>query len=389
MDAILRNTFANIENFVYRLRAAGTLLGVSDNTLRTYSEVSGIRINRASDITPGAPSIRVFDIPTLFQLALWRRSQGYVKSTVPGTSPVRIVVDAIKGGTGKSTTAAELTLHLQLLGLNVLLIDLDTQANVTQLFGYEADLTEKEAANYGLTQQAIVNNTFASLMTPYIERVRGSHGARVPDTSNFNVIKHPFGEYGPALIPADTYLGDIEHLLLNAKGNRELYVKNMLDAAFEGKIPGLELKNVDVIIFDSPPAINLLSTNALAAADLVIAPIKMDSFSVKGLSKLLSEINMLESAYKTSPEILILPTHYSPYLSRVWRMQSHLQTYKDYLSPCLISASEEFSKSIENYMPLTLQKPTSHAAKEYRIFAELVHAKILKISANKAFGNKE
>ena len=366
----------------YRLRAAGAMLGVSDNTLRSYTDNAGIHIRRASEITPGAPSVRVFDVQSLFQLAAWRRSQGYVKSPAPSTPPVCIAVDVVKGGTGKSTTAAELAIHLQLLGLNVLLIDLDTQANATQLFGYEADLADEEAKTYNLTQEAIVKNTFASVMIPFLEKLRGSSGIRSAETGNF--IKRPFGDYGPSLIPADTYLGDLEQMLFNAKGHRELFIKQMLNAAYEDKVTGLDLKKTDVVIFDCPPSISFLSTNALAASDLVIAPVKMDSFSVKGLSKLVSEINALDATYKIKPELVILPTHYAPNLSRIGRMHSQLQIYKQYTAPCIISASEEFPKSIENYMPLSLQKPTSHAAKEYRMFSEYIHTKILKISENKA-----
>jgi cellulose biosynthesis protein BcsQ len=377
----LRDTFG-VTDLQYRLRAAGSLLGVSDNTLRGYADTAGIHVKRASDITPTSPSIRVFDTETIFQLSAWRRAQGYIKGPAPGAMPVFITVDVVKGGTGKSTTAAELTLHLQFLGLRALLIDLDTQANATQLFGYEADLDVNEAGEYGLTPAAIVTSTFASVMLPFIEKQRGSGSSRIVHSTDF--IKRPFGANGPAIIPADTYLGDVEQALANSKGHRELYVKQMLNAAYEGQVPGLNLKEFDVVVFDCPPSISYLSTNALAVADLVVAPIKMDSFSVKGLSKLVSEIHALDTAYSIKPELLILPTHYAPNLSRIGRMQARLQVYKDYLAPFVISASEEFPKSLESYLPLTLQKPTSHASQEYKVLAEHVHARVLRISAEKA-----
>lgn len=375
-----RSTFAQTDLLQYRLRAAGALLGVTDNTLRGYADNAGIQVKRASDINPGAPAIRVFDPETLFRLAQWRRSQGYVKGPISG--PTVITIDVIKGGTGKTTTSVELALHLQLLGLRVILIDLDIQANATQLMGYEPDLTLDEAPAYEVSEEAIVQETFASILLPYIESkgrggaaafsLRGSSAAAAGD-----VVKKPFGEYGPHLIPADTFFGDVEQALANAKGQRELYIRQLISASVEGSIPNFRAGDYDVIIFDCPPSVSFTSTAALAAADFVVAPIRLDAFSVKGLTKLMGEINSLDEAYKVRPELIILPTHYAPQLARIGRMQTQLTHYRDLLAPNSISASEEFPKSLNAYLPLTLQKPTSNAAKEYKLFAEHMHAKVI------------
>ena len=118
--------------------------------------------------------------------------------------------------------------------------------------------------------------------------------------------------------------------------------------------------------------LSLVSTNAIAAADIVIAPIRMDLFSIKGLSRLMGEINTLESEYRLKPELIILPTHYAPQFSRISRMQQTLTAFRDLMAPCVISASEQFPKSLDQYLPLTLQVPTSQASKEYKVFAEFV-----------------
>ena len=380
-DVKLRDTYAVTTGLNYRLRAAGALLGVSDNTLRTYSDTSGLAIKRASDDNPASPAIRLFDLPTIFQLAAWRRASGLFKGPAVSADPVVICIDVIKGGTGKSTTTAELGIHLQLMGLRVLLIDLDIQANLTQMYGYEADLTSSEAESYRLTQDAIITGTFASLMLPFIERSRGHASPRWPENASF--IKRPFGDAGPALIPADTFLGDLEQAIAQAKGPRELFFQKLLEASKNGEVPGFDVRQFDVVLFDCPPSISFCSTNALAACDFVVSPIKMDSFSVKGLSKLVSELNMLNQAYKLKPELVILPTHYAPNLARIGRMQTQLNNYKDYLAPSSISVSEEFPKGLEAYLPLALQKPTVSATKEYRVFAEYMYAKIVKHGAAK------
>lgn len=369
---------------MYRLRAAGALLGVTDNTVRSYADGAGIPIRRANDLKAGAPAVRVFEPETLFKLAAWRRAQGYLKGLPPGVGPIVITVDVIKGGTGKTTTSVELALHLQLLGMRTLLIDLDSQANATQLMGYEPDLTVSEAAAYEVSTDAIVQHTLSSLIIPFINQRAGSGDFNLqPVVNSESVIKKPFGDSGPHLIPADTNLGDVESAIANGKGQRELFIRHFLDASKEGRIQNLDVSNYDVIIFDCPPTVSFTSTAALAAADFVVAPIRLDAFAVKGLVRLMNEINTVENYYKLRPELVILPTHYAPQLARIGRMQTQLNQYRDLLAPNAISASEEFPKSLDQYLPLSLQKPTSTPAKEYRVFAEHMLSKIL------AFANEK
>lgn len=375
----LRSTFAITSGLQYRLRAAGALLGVTDNTLRTYSDNAGIEVKRASDFSPGAPPVRVFLPETLFQLAQWRRAQGYIKIPQFARSPIVVAIYVIKGGTGKTTTAVELAVHLQMMGLRVALIDIDIQGNATQSMGYEPDLTMDEATAYEVNAEAIVQDTFASIMLPFLDRSRGSLALRAEVGES--VIKKPFGEHGPHLIPADTFIGDLEQGLALAKGQRELYIRQMIEASKDGSVPGFNASNYDVILFDCPPNVSFTSTAAMAAADIVVSPIRLDAFSVKGLTKVMNEITAMDEAYKLRPQLVILPTHYSPHLARIGRMQSQLNKYRDMLAPNVISTSEEFPKSLENYLPLSLQKPTSTPASEYRMFAEFMFKKIVELGS--------
>jgi cellulose biosynthesis protein BcsQ len=375
-----RSIFAQNESLLYRLAGASALLGVSSNTMRNYADSADVGIKRASDFKVGAPSVRVFDPSQMFQIAAWRRNQGYTKT--PERKPILITVDVIKGGTGKTTTSVELALHLQLSGLRVLLVDLDTQANATQMMGYEPDLTIDEAPTYDLSPEAIVEHTFASILLPYITSKSGTRvGAQCPPANE--LIKTPFGAAGPHLIPSDPFLGDVEAALATATGQRELYIRRILESGY-----GFNAKDYDVIIFDCPPSVSFTSSAAIAAADIVIAPIRMDVFSIKGLSRLMSEINTLEAEYGVKPELIILPTHYAPQFSRISRMQQTLTAYSEMMAPCVISASEQFPKSLDQYLPLTLQAPTCQAAKEYKVFAEFVHSRILAHGANNIRSSK-
>jgi cellulose biosynthesis protein BcsQ len=364
----MRPTFALQDDVVYRLKAAAALLNVSENTLRNHLRDSGMEIQRANKKNPASPAVRLFSIADIFRLARWRREQELVKKISSGA--VVIAIDLIKGGVGKSTTAGELGIQLALLGYRVLMVDLDVQSNLTQLMGYESDLTIDEAAQHDLSEEAIVTGTFATICTQYMDSKSG-RGTQMSDVSG--VLKYPFGIDGPALVPSDTFLGDLEQAFTYAKGNRELVFRNLFKDSAAGKIPGLNVSDYDFVIFDCPPSISFSSTNAIAAADLVIAPIRMDSFAVKGLSRLVSEINGLaDRSPEVRPQLLILPTHYSTNITRVSRMQQQLQAYKGNLSPTVISTSELFPKTQENYLPLTLQMPTAGPVGEYRLFTEFL-----------------
>ena len=375
----LRPTYAYIGVVEHRLKSAAALLGVSENTLRTTLSESGIEVRRANHDNPNAPAVRLFDLPTIFQIAEYRRAKKLTKGP-EGKKPIVIAIEIIKGGTGKTTTAAEVAVQLQLQGLKVLGIDIDIQANFTQLMGYEADLTEDEAALYGLTEEAIVNGTFATICGPFIER-----NGRPVDAKA--IIKYPFGPSGPAIIPADTFFSDLEHDISKTGGKRELVFQKFFKESLAGNVPGLNVGDFDVVLFDCPPNISFVATNALASADIVIAPVKMESFSVKGLSRLIGEVHTLKTEYGNEvkdPELVILPTYYSTNLPRVGRMQEKLSQYRANTSPVSISQSEEFPKSTDNYMPLTVIKPTCQPVKEYRMFVDHLIKKINEVSKARA-----
>lgn len=371
---LLRDIYAQTDQFPHRLKAASALLCISENTLRNHLAESGIDIARQSTTNPSAPAIRIFTIEKIFEIADWRRKTGKVKKIT--NRPINIVVNLIKGGVGKSTTTAEAAVQLQLRGYKVLVIDLDPSSNLTSLMGYEPDLESSEAIKYGLSEKAIVKYTFDHLCTPYIEfrRNREHHWM---DSSE--VIKKPFGEFGPHLIPSDVFLGDIADKLNTVPGDRDHVLKGFFKAASESKIPGCDTSQYDFILMDCAPSVSAISLNAMASADYIIAPVKMDLFGAKGISRLNTEINSLKSrASDVDLELVILPTHYSRNISRTARMTEQLQSYKDNLTVCSIPQSEMFPSSQSYYMPLTLQMPTSSPVSAYREFIEILLRKMTK-----------
>lgn len=386
-----KSTFAKVDQLKYRLKAAATLLGVTINTLRGYTETSEVQVARATDLdSTAAVAARIFTPENVFEIAAWRRSQGYLKVQPPtDAGPVIVTVYVVKGGTGKTTTAVETAIHLQLSGLKVLCIDLDVQSNMTQAMGYESDISEEECSQYDVNKDALIDHTFADLLVPYLNAKRGERqgNAKQPKLKlPVGLIKKPFGEAGPHLIGSDTFLGDVEMAIAASFGARELAINGLLKAALDGEIADFNLKDYDVVMFDCSPSVSLTSTAALACADLVVAPIRMDSFAVKGLTRLINEVKGLKDTYKVNPELVILPTHYAPQIKRINRMQHQLTQYSSMLAPNAISQSEEFPKSLDNYLPLTLQKPSITPVQEYAVFAQFLREKIQEHAALKSEG---
>lgn len=377
-----RSTYALVDELSYRLRSLAALAGITDRTVRAYEEATGRLVRRANERNPNSPPARMFDPKTLFDIVQWRREAGQVK--VPEAGPVVISVYIVKGGTGKTTTAVETAVHLQCQGLRTLVIDIDAQANATQALGYEADLMLTDAKDYGLSEEAIVQDTLASYLVPYVDALNKNAATLSLPSSVATAVKKPFGENGPHLLPGDAFVSDIEPALFQAKGQRELMIRRLIEDSKSGAMPGFDARNYDAIVFDCPPSVSLTSAAALAASDFVIAPVGLEAFSVKGLAKLMSELGVLDRNYHHKPELIILPTFYEPNIARISRMYQQLSQYKDMMAPHLISKSEDFPKSLDGYLPVSLQKPTSSAAKEYGAFAAYMHDKIISKGAEKA-----
>lgn len=369
----LRDTYAMVDNVMPRIKAAASLLQIGENTLRNHIAESGIEITRQTTINPRAPASRIFSIDRLFEIANWRRKTGKVKKLAE--RPIVITVDLIKGGVGKSTTTAELTMHLQFMGYKVLVIDLDPSSNLTNLMCYEADLEESEAETYQLSSKAIVKYTFDHLITPYIDQKRKRDSKWINSES---VIKKPFGEFGPHLIPSDVYLDDLVDRLKSVSGDTDFVMNSYFNAALAGQIPGFNISEYDFILMDCAPSVSSISLNAMGAADYIIAPVKMDLFAAKGISRLVSEINNLkERATDHDMQLVILPTHYSSNLNRTGRMIKSLEQYRlSQLFDISISQSEVFPSSQMAYMPVCIQFPNSEPVKQYRNFATTLVDKI-------------
>ena len=162
-----------------------------------------------------------------------------------------------KGGVGKTTTAINLGTALAAVGRAVLLIDLDPQGNASTGLGISP--RERGISSYDvLTRTATVAEATQKTSVPNLAIVAGS---------------------------ADLSGVDIE---LVDEADRALRLRNALAD------PGTASQHYDYVLVDCPPSLNLLTVNAMAAADSVLVPLQCEFFALEGLSQLLDTIERVK-----------------------------------------------------------------------------------------------
>jgi len=351
----------------FKVQAVATLLGISVDSVRRDSDEAGLIIERQGG---DGPKTRLFTIENIYDLAAYRAKKYGVASEVKRI----LTVYAPKGGVGKTTISSNIACVLALLGLRVLVIDLDFQANLTISYGYDPELTQDEALAAGMPASTCVDYHFGHLLPQW-----QSNG---PAATLADVLKKPFGENGPHLIPAEVTLDRLEALftvdaIMNKKP--ELAIARWLAEGRSGKNPNLDLSGYDVILFDAPPAKNQTTRGALLASDFVVAPVSMEKYSTKSVSYLAGVLGEMNSDYGKYPELAILGNFFDT--SRV-RVAAQVMTltnkYPNAWLEKQISSSEEFKKvlSDDEGLPLVIARPSSQPAAELRAATKALVTKL-------------
>ena len=340
-----------------KVQAAAQLLATSVDTLRRMVDESGIKVARDES----GPRTRLFSIENIFELARYRATRRSKDRNAEKT-PVVATVYAPCEGVGATTLASTFASIFALKGLRVLVVDLDFQANLTHTFGYHSELTSEEALERGIPLAKVIEYNFANLTRNYSnERVALQQ-----------VVKKPFGDCGPHLVPADLTLDRLNTLPTSetiAGRNDESAVIELLKEGLARKDPYFDVSDYDVILFDVAAARTSITQGALFASDYIVSPVSMEKFSTRALSYLCGVIAEMQEHFDRSPELILVGNFFDPNrVRRISQLMTITQSYQDAWLDRSVRHSDDLTNAMpgEADLPLVLAKPGSQAAIDLR-----------------------
>jgi chromosome partitioning protein len=190
-------------------------------------------------------------------------ANGQCENPAHNQRPPRVLAVANqKGGVGKTTTAINLGTALAAIGENVLILDLDPQGNASTGLG-----VERSKRNYS------TYDIFAG-------------GRSIREIQQQTAVPRL------SVAPATLDLLGVE-LELSSDPNRTSKLKGAID---QFNVTSSGHTCLSYILIDCPPALNILTINAFAAADAVVVPLQCEFFALEGLSQLLSTVEFIQKS---------------------------------------------------------------------------------------------
>ena len=236
-----------------------------------------------------------------------------------------------KGGVGKTSVAVNLSATLAHYGQRVLLIDLDPQGNATTGSGIDKNGVEKTVYGVLLGDYAVAE-------------------ARVRTESGFDVL------------PANRELAGAEIELINIE-QREFRLKQAL---------ALVEDDYTFAVIDCPPALNMLTVNALTAANAVIIPMQCEYYALEGLSDLVGTLRKVKANLNPTIEIeALVRTMYDPRSSLTTQVSDEIKNhFGDKVFDTVIPRNIRIAEAPSFGKLVILHDPASKGAQAHFAFAK-------------------
>ncbi len=236
-----------------------------------------------------------------------------------------------KGGVGKTTTTINLSACLAEAGQRVLAVDFDPQGNATSGLGFEKGYMDKTVYEMLIGECQIEDCVIRDVQ------------------DNLDVL------------PSDVDLAGAEIELLEAE-DKEHLLKKELDRVDE---------EYDFIIIDCPPSLNLLTINALAAADTVLVPIQCEYYALEGLGQILQTVDLVKK--KLNPKLELEGVVFTMYDARTNLSLEVVENVKSHLNrtiyKTIIPRNVRLAEAPSHGMPINLYDTRSAGAESYRMLA--------------------
>lgn len=242
----------------------------------------------------------------------------------------KIAIINQKGGSGKTTTTVNLAASLAEKKRRVLVIDLDPQASTSQWFG-------RSSIEKGLLSVLTENAPIASI---------------IEETETENV----------SIIASSSWLIGLEKALANEVG---------AETILKQKLAQLDPKKYHYILIDCPPALGILTINALTACEEVIVPVEARIMAVNGLVQLLQTVDIVRHRLNESLKISgILPCRVDSRTRHSKEIVEELRkNFSDLVYKTAIRENVRLAEAPSFQKPINEYDVSSNGSKDYKLFA--------------------